>query len=74
MRSSSAPSLDHTMTQPTLDALPSNAYDPDRLIAEHRERIIALEAHGLPSADSDGLWDVMGDILAQVKRMTGPTG
>ena len=59
------------MTQPTLDTLPSNAYDPDRLIAQHRERIIALEAHGLPSEDADGLWNAMGELLADMKRQQG---
>jgi hypothetical protein len=67
------PFSDNAMTQPTLDSLLSNGHDPDRLIAEHRERIIALEAHGLPSQAADGLWDVMGDILAEMKRRQGLT-
>ena len=53
------------MTQPT--PIDPKGRDPLRLIAEHRERIIALEAHGLPE-EGEGLWDVMGDILAEMKR------
>ena len=56
------------MTQPTPALVPSNA---ERLLAEHRERLIALEAHGLPSEDADRLWDAMGDILAEMKRHKG---
>lgn len=55
---------DKAMTQPTPPPSHSKGRDP---IAEHRERIIALEAHGSPE-DCDGLWDVMGAALAEMKR------
>jgi hypothetical protein len=61
------------MTQPT-PALPSTNRDAQRLLADQRERIIALEAHGLPSKDADGLWDAMSDILAEMKRHQGLIG
>ena len=54
------------MTQPTPLPQDSNGRDPLRLVAEHRERIIALEAHGLPEGDAP--WDAMGEILAEMKR------
>jgi hypothetical protein len=48
---------------------PLDGIDAERLVAEHRERIIKLEADGLPSEeDVDGLWDALGDILAEMKR------
>jgi len=62
------------MTQPTPAFVPSNDQDAQRLLVEHRERIIALEAHGLPSEDADGLWNAMGDILAEMKRHQGLAG
>ena len=55
------------MTQPTSLPQDSKVRDPLALIAEHRERIIALEAHGSPE-DCDGLWDAMGAALAEMKR------
>jgi hypothetical protein len=61
-------SADNAMTQPVPTSLDSSGSDPLRLIAEHRERIIALEAHGLPPEQGEGLWDVMSDILAEMKR------
>jgi hypothetical protein len=59
------------------DSTPLGGYDMERLVAEHRERIIALEAHGMPAEDADELWDVLADILAQMKRhqtLGGPEG
>jgi len=53
---------------PTAVSLRPDGHDAERLVAEHRERIITLEADGLPSEDVDGLWDVLGDILAEMKR------
>ena len=56
-----------------MDNGPANALrlddlDAERLVAQHREMIIRLEADGLPSEDGDVLWDVLGDILAEMKR------
>ena len=48
-------------------------YDTAQRIAEHRETIIKLEAHGLPSDDADALWDAMGNILADMKRHQSPS-
>jgi hypothetical protein len=50
------------------DPLRLDGIDAERLVAEHRERIVKLEADGLPSEDVDGLWDALGDILAEMKR------
>ena len=55
------------MIQPTSLPLDPKVSDSLRLVAEHRERIIALEAHGSPE-DCDGLWDVMDAALAEMKR------
>ena len=46
----------------------SSGHDVERLIAEHRERIISLEADGLPSDDANALWDALGEILTDMKR------
>jgi hypothetical protein len=54
------------MTNQTSDALP-NAVDTERLLAEYRETIIKLEAHGSPE-ERDALWEVLGGILADMKR------
>jgi hypothetical protein len=51
----------------TDDSSPTD-HDPERLIAEHRARIVQLEADGLPSEGSDVLWDVLGEILTDMKR------
>ena len=55
------------MTHQASDALPPNGPDTDRLVAEYRETIIKLEAHGLPE-ERGALWDVLGDMLADLKR------
>ena len=54
------------MTAQTSDALP-NAIDSERLLAEYRETIIKLEAHGSPE-ERAALWDVLGTMLADMKR------
>jgi hypothetical protein len=56
------------MDNATADSLRLGGFDAERLVAEHREMIIRLEADGLPSEDTDALWDVLGDILAEMKR------
>lgn len=43
------------------------ALEAERLIAACRQKIIELEAHGLP--DKQGApWDVLDDILADIRR------
>ena len=54
------------MTTHPSDALP-NAIDPERLLAEYRETIIKLEAHGSPE-ERGALWDALGNMLADLKR------
>lgn len=54
------------MTAQPSDALP-NAIDNERLLAEYRETIIKLEAHGSPE-ERGALWDVLGNMLADMKR------
>lgn len=54
------------MTAPTPDTLPT-AIDSERLLAEYRETIIKLEAHGSPE-ERAALWDVLGAMLADMKR------
>jgi hypothetical protein len=52
-----------------------DAPDTARLVAAHRERIIELEAHGMPTdAAADELWTVLADILEELKRQQGVTG
>jgi len=48
----------------------SSDINVEHLLAQYRERIIDLEAHGLP--DGDALWDVMDGILAEMKRHQAP--
>jgi hypothetical protein len=50
-----------------------DASDTARLVAAHRERIIELEAHGMPADAADELWDVLADILAELKRQKAVT-
>jgi hypothetical protein len=50
-----------------------NGIDVERLIAEYREEIVKLEAHGLP-AEHGALWDVLGDILAEIRRCQPESG
>ena len=59
------------MTGQDLNAALPNDPDSERLVAEYRERIVKLEAHGLP--EGGALWDVLGDILADIKRHQPPT-
>ena len=47
---------------------PLDGVDTERLIAEHRGRIIELEAHGMPSEQANELWDVLAGILEEMKR------
>jgi hypothetical protein len=54
------------MTNETSNALP-NAIDTERLLAEYRETIVKLEAHGSPE-ERAALWDVLGNMLADMKR------
>jgi hypothetical protein len=56
------------MTKPASEEPPVDAQDAERLMALHRAQIIQLEAHGAPSEDLDELWDLLADILAEVKR------
>jgi hypothetical protein len=51
--------------QPTTPPV-SSAINLEHLMAVYRERIIDIEAHGLP--DGGALWDVMDSILAEMKR------
>lgn len=51
------------MTDQTTDA-PLNT---ERLLAEYRETIIKLEAHGSPE-ERGALWDVLDGMLADMKR------
>jgi hypothetical protein len=68
MRSSSAFLPDSTMNNQPSSARPPTYHDVERLVAEYRERIVNLEAHGLPT-DGDGApWDVLDDMLADIKR------
>ena len=48
----------------------SSDVNVEHLMAEYRERIIDLEAHGLPNGEA--LWDVMDTILAEMKRHQAP--
>ena len=41
--------------------------DAERLLAEYRETIIKLEAHGSPE-ERGALWDMLGTMLADMKR------
>lgn len=59
------------------DTPPADSSETERLVAEHRERIIELEAHGMAADELDKLWDVLADILAEMKRhqaLGGPEG
>ena len=49
---------------------PPAGINVEQLMAAYRERIIDLEAHGLP--DGETLWDVMDTILAEMKRHQTP--
>lgn len=57
---------DSAMTNLTSGASESGT-DAERLVAEYRETIIKLEAHGLPE-ERGALWDVLGNMLADMKR------
>jgi hypothetical protein len=57
---------DIAMTNQTDDAR-TNVIDTERLLAEYRETIIKLEAHGSPE-ERGALWDVLGAMLADMKR------
>jgi hypothetical protein len=48
--------------------LPLEGIDIERLIAERRERIIELEARGMPAEGADELWDVLSGMLEELKR------
>jgi hypothetical protein len=54
------------MTNPTFNSV-QNGTNAERLVAEYRETIIKLEAHGLPE-ERGALWDVLGNMLADMKR------
>ena len=41
--------------------------DAERLLAEYRETIIKLEAHGSPE-ERGALWETLGAMLADMKR------
>jgi hypothetical protein len=56
------------MTKPASEEPHVDTQDAERLMALHRAQIIQLEAHGAPSEDLDELWDMLADILAEVKR------
>ena len=55
------------MTDQTTDAPLANEVNPERLLAEYRETIIKLEAHGSPE-ERGALWDVLDNMLADMKR------
>jgi hypothetical protein len=55
------------MTDQTSDAIVPSGTDAERLLAQYRETIIKLEAHGSPE-ERDALWDRLGGILADMKR------
>jgi hypothetical protein len=55
------------MTDQTTDAPLNNGINPERLLAEYRETIIKLEAHGSPE-ERGALWDVLDSMLADLKR------
>ena len=55
------------MANPIPQPTPANGPDAERLVAEYREQIIKLEAHGLPG-EAGTLWDALDDILADIKR------
>jgi hypothetical protein len=46
--------------------------DAERLLAEYRETIIKLEAHGSPD-ERGALWDVLGAMLADMKHQQALT-
>ena len=54
------------MTDQPSVALPT-VIDSERLLAEYRETIIKLEAHGSPE-ERDALWETLGTMLADMKR------
>jgi len=58
-------SQDNTMDE-HFNTPPASSINVEHLLAQYRERIIDLEAHGLPGGDA--LWDVMDGILAEMKR------
>jgi hypothetical protein len=58
----------------TMDDQPFTApagINVEHLMAKYRERIIDLEAHGLP--DGEALWEVMDTILTEMKRHQAPS-
>ena len=62
---------DQTTNAPLIDEL-----NPERRLAEYRETIIKLEAHGSPE-ERGALWDVLDGMLADMKRQQShiqPTG
>jgi len=48
-------------------AMTAEPSDVERLLAQYRETIIELEAHGSPD-ERGTLWDVLGAMLADMKR------
>ena len=55
------------MTDQTTNAPLADALNSERLLAEYRETIIKLEAHGSPD-ERGALWDVLDTMLADMKR------
>ena len=65
------------MNTPSLGARSLAGLDMERLLEEHRERIVELEANGIPSNDAQELWDALAGMLAEMKRhqaVVGPDG
>lgn len=55
------------MAKQNFDAPVANGTDTERLVAECRDKIIKLEAHGMPG-EADALWDALDEILAGIRR------
>ena len=55
------------MTDQPTNAPLATGLDSERLLAEYRETIIKLEAHGSPE-ERGALWDVLDTMLADMKR------
>jgi hypothetical protein len=64
------------MAKQNFKAPVANGTDTERLVAEYRDRIIKLEAHGMPG-EAGALWDALDEILADIRRhqpITNPDG
>ena len=57
------------MTDQPTNAPLATGLDSERLLAQYRETIIKLEAHGSPE-ERGALWDVLDTMLADMKRQS----